>query len=276
MKQKLTLILFLITFLLNPCYGKKSQSSMESIAKFEVSIKDSNSKESKIKTNLKRLSNWNYFEDQEFNIDSFNLTIANELIEYLSEKLFPVDSNTINLTRITSPDKHVNIYNYSYVSGGTAGDIPTAIIQWKKSNGKFGAKILNLSSFFYQSFKVSEIKDHTLYLFIGGWKGSSRLECACAQVIELIGDSLNLEYPAFYNQYSTLLYFDDLYSPDNSDNYCMACIDYSTKTKEISITDLGSDDQVGPKAGNSLSVQDFLKGRTEIYYVFDGERYKEK
>jgi len=282
MKQKLIFIIFPILVLINSCYQKKSEATLENIDTSEVAVLDSNSKvaiqdlsslEFKIQTNLKKLSSWIYSEEPEFDIDSLNILVDHQMIEYLVEKQFPVDSNSVNLTRITSPDGFVNIYNYAYSSGGTAGDIITGVVQWKKSNGKFGAKTLNLPADFTSSYILSKTKDHTLYLFIGGWKGSSRLECACAEVFELVRDSLNLNYPAFYNQHSALLYFDDIYSPDNS---CIACIDYSTKRKEIVIKDLGSDDQVGPQEENSISVHDYLKGRNKIYYIFNGKAFIEK
>lgn len=198
--------------------------------------------------------------------------LSHELAAYLSTQPFPIDEHTINLGKIVTADSLLAIYSYQHSSGGTAGALNTSIVQWKKSNGKFGVKILELPAYFNESHILAQTKEHILYLFIGYYRGSSRLEVAVAPVIELAGDSLNLNYPAFYHQYPWLLYYDDKYTPEN---YCIACIDYLPERKQIVIENLGSEDAVGVQADHQSTFRDYLRGRNKVAYSFDGKQFVE-
>ncbi|GEM_PF-3285495 len=237
-----------------------------------IPARDSTSIEAALQAKLQRLSTWSYREAPEYNIDSLAEVLSHEMAAYLSEKSFPMDEHTVNLERIASADSLLMIYSYQYSSGGTAGALSTSIIQWKKSNGKFGTKILALPARFYESHILSQTKQHTLYLFLGGWKGSSRLEVSVAPVIELAGDRLNLAYPAFYHKYPYLKYYDDIYTPES---YCIACIDYLPEQKKLVIENLGSEDEVGVQARDESSFRDYLKGRSRMSYTFDGKQFVE-
>ena len=238
----------------------------------DIPVPDTTSIEAALQAKLERLSAWSYREEPDYNIDSLGTVLGHEMAAYLSEKPFPMDEHTVNLERIASADSLLMIYSYKYSSGGTAGAINTTIIQWKKPGGKFGAKILELPAYFYESHILSQTKQHTLYLLLGGWKGSSRLQVAVALVIELAGDSLNLAYPAFYRKYPYLEYYDDVYS---SESYGLAAIDYLPGQKKLVIENLGSEDKVGVQAHDESSLRDYLKGRKKITYTFDGKQFIE-
>lgn len=248
------------------------QAANQNIDNIGIVASDNTSIEATLQAKLSRLSTWSYHNEPEFNIDSFNGVLIQEMVAYLSEKPYPINEHTVNLERIASADSLLMIYSYQYSSGGTAGALYTSIIQWKKPGGKFGAKILELPASFYESHILSRTKQHTLYLFLGNWKGSSRLEVAVAPVIELAGDSLNLAYPAFYHKYPYLKYYDDIYTPES---YCIACIDYLPEQKKLVIENLGSEDQVGVQTLNESSFRDYLKGRKKITYTFDGKQFLE-
>lgn len=237
----------------------------------DIPVPDTTSIEAALQAKLERLSAWSYREEPDYNIDSLGSVLGHEMAAYLSEKPFPMDEHTVNLERTASADSLLMIYSYQYSSGGTAGAINTSIIQWKKPGGKFGAKILDLPV--YKPHILSQTKQHTLYLLLGGWKGSSRLQVAVALVIELAGDSLNLAYPAFYRKYPYLKYYDDVYTP--SENYCIACIDYLPGQKRLVIENLGSEDRVGVQSHDESSLRDYLKGREKISYTFDGKQFIE-
>lgn len=254
-----------------PCSAETVKSADQNTARASIPARNNTSAET-LQAKLARLSAWSYREEPEFNIDSLGEELSHEMAAYLSEKPFPMDENTVNLERIASADSLLTIYSYQYSSGGTAGAINTSIIQWKKPGGKFGAKILELPAHFYESHILSQTKQHTLYLFLGGWKGSSRLEVVVAPVIELSGDSLSLAYPAFYRKYPYLKYYDDIYTPEN---YCIACIDYLPEQKRLVIENLGSEDRVGVQSHDESSFLDYLKGREKLSYTFDGKQFVE-
>jgi len=270
LRHILALMLCPILFLPVSCAGETIESALQNSARAPTPTGDS-TEVSLLQAKLERLYTWQYHEEPDFNIDSLSEVLSHELAAYLSTQPFPIDEHTINLGKIVTADSLLAIYTYQHSSGGTAGWLNTSIVQWKKSNGKFGAKILKLNAFFIESHILAQTKEHTLYLFIGGFRGSSRLEVAVAPVIELTRDSLNLNYPAFYGKYPWLLYYDDKYTPEN---YCIACIDYLPERKQIVIENLGSEDQVGVKT-NQQQIKNYLRGRKKVSYTFNGKQFIE-
>jgi len=256
--HKLIILVLTTAFTMSACTGNAQKNNAAQIS---------------IQKKLEKLSDWRYDEEPEFNVDSFAKVLNREMLAYLSKRPFQVADSKMKLERITTSDSLLTIYNYSYSSGGTAGNLYTAIVQWKKPDGKYGAALLDVYDHFYESHILSRSKEHNLYLFIGTSKGSSQVACADALVLELSGDRLNLNYPAFYNQYPALSYNDDIYTPEIP--AAIAEIVYNAEKRRLIIKDLGSADEVGPKHKNNSELQNVIKGRNSLSYTFDGKRFTE-
>lgn len=268
----LILTVFTTIFIISALTANAQKHSAKPTGKPGVLQKSSASKIS-IQKKLQRLSDWRYDEEPDFNVDSFSKVLNSEMLAYLTKRPFPAADSKLKLERITTSDRLLTIYNYSYSSGGTAGNLYTAIVQWKKPDGKYGAALLDVYDHFYESHILSRSKEHNLYLFIGTSKGSSRIACAEALVLQLSGDRLNLNYPAFYNQYPVLSYNDDIYTPESP--AAIAEIVYNAEKRRLIIKDLGSDDEVGPKRKNDSGIQNVIKGRNSLSYTFNGKKFIE-
>lgn len=235
--------------------------------------------ETRIVDYLNQLSNYKVYETPDFFIDSFAQVVTNELSEYLKHKPFPINTETPNLKQINSPDNKFSIYTFWFHSGGTAGEIQTSILQWKKSDGTYGVKDLGFPAYYNEIYALTETNSKNRYLLFGGYKGSGRMNVAIYQVFELSQDSMNVNYPAFYDRYSTLVYFDDIASPELPSPNCFGtCVTYSEETKELNFKDIGKDDDIHSVDDDTWynSNQDIIKGRTEIRYVFDGKKFVER
>lgn len=225
-----------------------------------------------INEQLAKLVKWQYYEEPDFDIDSLMQLTSDNLVQYLKVRPFPIDSDS-HIVKYSSSDSILNIYIIGYNSGGTAGIIYQQIIQWKKNNEKFDAIPLNMSPEFQNFYLLSKTNEQTLYLFLGTHKGSSVLYCSYAMVIQLKEDSIITNYPAFYDKYSYISYFDDIRSPEI--NYCFACYEFDNITQTISFDNLGEDDSVGPPDEYSNPV-DMKNGRKKMTYTFDGQRFLER
>lgn len=229
-----------------------------------------------IRENLDLLSR--YDEDtEEIDFDAAKNQLAKSLMTYLkqdtlSEKQLYGKETMSNFSVSVSEDGKIRLYTYSFHSGGTRGEVHLPIIQWKKSDGSWGAYELPYEMHFYSIDKLKS--ERTLYLLSGMEKGSSRLFVAMDLVIRIKNDYLILDYPAFFNESSSLVFFDDTSSGDGS---CIACMEFDPKTQNISIQHLGEDDQVGIREKNSASfVAKIKQGTKSCVFQFDGERFVKK
>ena len=221
---------------------------------------------------LAKLVGWQYYEEPDFDIDSLMQATSDNIIQYLILKPLPIDRDS-NIVKYSTSDSILYIYTIGYNSGGTAGIIYQQIIQWKKNDKTFGAVPLNMRPEFADFYLLSKINEQSLYLFMGSHKGSTNLYCSCAMVIQLKNDSILTNYPAFYDKYSYISYYDDIRSPENT--YCIACYDFDFKTQTISFVNLGKDDQIGPpdKRGDAV---DMKNGRVKMKYTFNGQKFIER
>ncbi|HRO74703.1 MAG TPA: hypothetical protein PLP27_00975 [Crocinitomicaceae bacterium] len=275
MKQTLFSLLFSTLFLSIACTNNKTNDLTEKEKRALIEKET----ETKIVDCLSQLSNYQFYETPDFNIDSLNQIATEELAKYLKHKPFPINTETTNLEQITSPDNKFSIYTFWYYSGGTAGAIHTSILQWKKADGTYNVKELGFPAYYNEIYALTETNSENLYLLFGGYKGSSRLRVGIYQVFELSQDSINVNYPAFYDQYSTLVCFDDVLSPELPSSNCFeTCVTYSKETKELNFKDIGKDDDIHAVDDDTWynSNQDIIKSRTKIRYVFDGKKFVER
>lgn len=233
--------------------------------------------ETRILNYLSQLDNYGYVDTFNFNIDSLNQIVTDELAEYLRHKPFPINAETENLKQENSPDNKFSIFTFWYYSGGAEEYIHTSILQWKKADGTYGVKVLGFPANYYQIHVLTKTNSKNLYLLFGDYKKNRQLNVAIHQVFELSQDNMNVNYPAFYNQYSTLAYFDDIYSPELPlPNFFGTCVVYSAETKEIIFKYLGSEDRLTLANDGRLHSQVIIRGRAEIRYIFDGKKFVER
>jgi len=268
LKMKFTLLIITHLLILFSCYAQTNKATV-----IDITTEARNDLETKvINEQLAKLVDWKYYEEPDFDIDSLMQLTSDNLVQYLKVRPFPIDSES-HIVKYSSSDSILNIYTIGYNSGGTAGIIYQQIIQWKKNNEKFDAIPLNMSPEFENFYLLSKTNEQTLYLFLGTHKGSSILYCSYAMVIQLKDDSILTNYPAFYDKYSYISYFDYIGSPEN--NYCIACYDFDFKKQTITFDNLGEDDGVGPpdEYGNPV---DMRSGRIRMEYTFNGQQFIER
>ena len=208
---------------------------------------------------LNQLSEWTYENDTD--IDSLINSTGSKLIEILKKQEIENPDN-LGIDCISSEDSIITIYTFSYNSGGTRGTINNPVIQWKKSDGSFGA---------YELFRGVEVSisdiyklpsdDKDLYLLIGSEKGSSIVYDAYAIVIQIKNDYLILDYPAFLNKSSGLNFND--YLDENTS--CIACIDFDEDRKELIIEGLGKKDKISLFDGSEIKT----KERETLKLIYD-------
>ncbi len=214
-----------------------------------------------------------YSEDTEIiDFDELQLQAQDNLMTYLKQKRLYDKDSIQNLYIVASADSNVRLHTYAYQSGGTRGEVHNPVIQWKKSDGTFGVYALPYEMDFYSIDKLTS-KSHNLYLLTGAEKGSSRLFVAMCLVIQIKNDYLILDYPAFFNGSSDLVYFDDLATGDGS---CIACIDYEAKTQTIHIKDLGDEDIIGSWEKNAAEIVPKVGKVKSCTFQFDGNKFVRK
>lgn len=250
-------------------FGVNAQTSRES--KYDpVLLRE------QIRENLDLLSHYNE-DTEEIDFDAAKNQLTKNLMAYLrqdtlSEKQLYGKEASRNFFVSASVDGKIRLYTYSFHSGGTRGEVDLPIIQWKKSDDSWGAYELPYEMHFYSIDRLES--ERTLYLLSGMEKGSSRLFVAMSLVIRIKNDYLILDYPAFFNESSSLVFFDDISSGDGD---CIACMEFDPKTQSISVEKLGNEDEVGIWEKDAASiVQKLDKGAKACSFRFDGEKFVKK
>lgn len=274
MKQTLFSLLFSTLFLSIACTNNKTNDLTEKEKRALIEKET----ETRIVDYLSQLYNYEYRDMPDLDIESLNQIVTDELSEYLKHKPFPINAETPNLTQITSPDNKFSIYTFWYYSGGTAGAIHTSILQWKKADDTYGVNNLGFPTPYHEIHILTSTNFQSLYLLFGSHKESGVLYTHVYQVFELSQDSMNVNYPAFYDRYSTLVYFDEIMSSALPSPNCFGtCVTYSEETKELIFKDLGSEDRLTlANDGRLHSSQVIIRGRAEIRYIFDGKKFVER
>ena len=103
---------------------------------------------------------------------------------------------------IKSEDDKLRFICYTRWSGGSAGDITYPFIQFKKKNGQLGSYYWN--SLHSGSIHKLHSKDKDLYLVMYGGTGNTTNGIYGAIVLQLKGNFLIIDYPAFPNSKSKI------------------------------------------------------------------------
>jgi len=222
------------------------------------------------------------------NMDSMTLATGQKLVTILKQQKITLSDSIPNLKILSSNDSAIIVYTFSYDSGGTRGYVDNPVIQWRKKDGSLGAyelfpakkkEYFGIETLFYKIHKLPS-KDKGLYLLIGNEKEDSHTIVGIAIVIQLKNDNLILDYPAFLNQASTLVYVEDLFAEDNlennvsktesgdvvsSDDCGMGCIPYEVQSKTISFT-MGKNDAIRLVKPNRVFNDDIKQRNIKLYF----------
>ncbi|QNH60574.1 hypothetical protein [Hymenobacter sediminicola] len=88
------------------------------------------------------------------------------------------------------------VYLFNYHSGGTRGQVNVPVMQWKNQAGQLFSYAPALEAGFYEIHKLKS-PGRKLYLLLADEQGSSRCMQRIAYVVELKGNYLLLDAPAF-------------------------------------------------------------------------------
>ncbi|MFT5820916.1 MAG: hypothetical protein ACI8ZM_002164 [Crocinitomix sp.] len=199
---------------------------------------------------LAKLNDWDTWDNDPDELLDLVDIVGINLEEQMKTGLLTITDDTEYINYTASDDGRVNMVTYTFPSGGTAGTIYHPILQFEKADGSYETKTFYPieSEDEYLSWEVNfyDIQrlpyyEKNLYVLIGTRKGSSSHFSAVAMVIELKDDTLILDYPAFSDAYSVLVFADDI---GDDDQFCIACMDYDATKNAIIIEEVGKSDHL--------------------------------
>ena len=156
---------------------------------------------SEIKKNISFVAAYTYNNEPDYNIDSLCLATAKKSVKLLANTNWTnVNYKALGLRlSLTSGDRtEIKIFNFGYDCGGTRRIITHPIIQWKNTSGKTFAYNLssNINCDFNEIYKLKS-PGKNRYLLIGQESGDGNCYQSVAYVIEIRGDHLIIDQPAF-------------------------------------------------------------------------------
>lgn len=191
---------------------------------------------SELENSLSDLSEWEYTDETD--IWSIVVRTSELLTSCIESNVINGSDSLENLEVTQSADSLLKIYTFGYHSGGTRGIVNNSVIQFIKSDGSYDIIGSGKEMGFYQIEKLPP-SNGKLYLLLGVEKCSSRMYQSLAWVIDVSNDSINANYSGFQGDFSSISYYDDVYSGDHS---CIACLDYDIDRNEIIFGEMGEDD----------------------------------
>jgi hypothetical protein len=158
-----------------------------------------------LKKRLVFLEKYNYWTNQNFDIDKYSKKTAVLLTDLLRNR--HVDSNSLkgiknlSLSAKSNDSLQIHIFNFGYSSGGSRGWITHPVIQWRDRNGdvqsyNFSKKI---NCRFYQIHRLISTTGN-FYLLIGSEKGNSSTIQNIAYLIKIDDKTIVSNYKAFINR----------------------------------------------------------------------------
>ena len=102
-------------------------------------------------------------------------------------------------------------------------------------------------------------------------KGSSSQYSAYAMVVELKEDELIVDYPAFTDSSAILAFYDDL---NDTEEYCIACMDYDPKNYTITIEEVDSLDGVFVQKNSWSSTEKEIKEKGDVVFKFENGKFE--
>ncbi|MFK8036949.1 MAG: hypothetical protein AB8B74_01565 [Crocinitomicaceae bacterium] len=160
--------------------------------------------EADIKAQLQFLNEYDYFENEEFDVDRFSGKVADRLTAYLKQNELSkeqADSLGLKISLDHPEDNAMKIFQFSFHCGGTRGLISHSILQWVSLSGELCS--YNLSKhvlcYFYEAFLL-ESETKQLYLFLGNETASGACMQSIAYCFQIDDDSLISDLPVFVNR----------------------------------------------------------------------------
>lgn len=206
--HKISLAIFLIIFINVAGFSQQSIKTLTN----------------QIKQNLIKLDDFP-FVDNTFDPDSLSLITASQLVRLLKKKkISEKEAKEIGLVCSikTTDSSNIRIYNFYYTTGGTRASITHPVIQW--TNKKEQLFAYNLSK--YVNYEFNQINQlvstsKNLYLLTGHEPGNGACIQGVIYTIQIKGDYLILDYPAF----STASYL----------GFCNVEIDFDEKKQKLNL-----------------------------------------
>lgn len=233
-----------------------------------------------IKKNISFAADYTYSAYPDYNIDSLCLITAKKTAKLMSGSNF---SNTYYKSlglklAIESKDKtNVKVFNFGYDCGGTRRVITHPIIQWKNAIGKTFAYNLSakINCNFFEIHQLKS-KGRNLYLLIGVEAGDSNCYQGIAYVIEIKGDKLILDFPAFVNRPYLNLCNREFEFDENTQTLTSLLEHASVPfplTYSINTQGDYSKDQNANKKLEELIGEDYRKEPSIFYLKFNGQQF---
>lgn len=91
---------------------------------------------------------------------------------------------------------HFKVFTYSYSSGGSRGTVSKPVMQWRNAAGQRFAYAVQQAWGFDKLYKLAS-PGRTQYLLLGSQRADGHCEGSQADVVELTGNYLLLDKPAF-------------------------------------------------------------------------------
>jgi hypothetical protein len=220
-------------------------------------------------------------DEKRWNSDSVLTDIGKQLVATLKKTGTNPYAKSNYIQKVSSKDKVIEIYTFSYETYGTRGTVHNPVIRWRNSNGTFGAYALFPVEGRKTAIKGIEMEftevhrlpspNRTLYLLIGSERGDTHVYEGMAMVVEIKGNQLLLNYPAFFGLSPILIYNDDL---TESAGACLACIHYSPASKTLSIDQLDQQDSIWVYDGKETKKNvGRLSSKKRVNFTFNGSRF---
>ncbi|MEO5911333.1 MAG: hypothetical protein ABIP95_10620 [Pelobium sp.] len=157
-----------------------------------------------IKKNISFAKDYTYREQPDYDIDGLCLITGKKTASLMTGNNFSTvyyEKLGLSLSAESNDKQAIKIFNFSYPSGGTRGNVTHPIIQWKNASGKtfaynFSTKI---NCEFYDIYPLKST-GRNLYLLIGAETGDGNCYQGIAYVIEIKSDYLLTDNAIFANR----------------------------------------------------------------------------
>jgi hypothetical protein len=212
------------------------------------------------------------------NLDTQNQSTSDLLVKILKQReIFEYDSLP-NFGMVRSADKKITLYHYSFDTGGTSLFEYHFFLQWRNPDGSFGAydllPYLDKAGLrylaFYGSIENLPSMDGNIYLLKSQNIGPGfKYEYRVIQIVQVKGNELILNYPAFFNMSPILNVIYDPDSTSREDGNCEPIFHYDF-TKFIIKIGLGDRDKIGDKTASWIKK---LYGKNCLNFIWNGSGF---
>lgn len=152
-----------------------------------------------LQRDLRRIAAYQYYYAPDFDIVGLTDRTARRLVAYLkTHDVSRAAARRLGLGSVAAPADatRLRVYGITFDSGGTRGQITIPILQWRNAAGRRFAYRLPAEDGFWDVYRLAA-PGRRLYLLLGEFMGASPMLCDHAYVLELKGDYLLSNIPAF-------------------------------------------------------------------------------